>query len=135
MFARFAVILALVLQQVSFAAVVRPGTERGHEGMSCCQVVQATTCCGETVVEVVCSISQGPCECVAQSGPTRAPVPPAPVPARTDSAAAAIAAFLSDSKVAFSALTLRIPTWQPHVRRLGLRTHNQQLALLGVWRT
>ena len=135
MFSRFAVILALVVQQVSFAAVVRSNAQRDHESMPCCEVVETTTCCGETIVKVVCEFSQGPCECVVRSAPTRAPVPPAPAPARTDSAATSLAVFHAKSESAFSAFSPNLPAWLPHERIQGLRTHNQQLALLGVWQT
>lgn len=133
MFARFGIILALLVQQVSFAAVVRLSADR--DPVPCCQPVETTTCCGPRNVEVVCSVSQGACECVVQSVPTPDPVPPIPAPARTNSAAASITAFLAESEAAFSAFTARATIWQPRERIRGLLTHNQHLALLCVWRT
>jgi hypothetical protein len=132
---RLALILALALHPVLLRPVVGATAAATPPcvDQACCEVVQYTTCCGETVTERQCRRSGGgDCRCVAApSDGTPTPTPPLP-------------------RTAPDWNTLLLPTGAPltvgtptasgvaslaQTRHLGPGSHHLRQALLGIWRT
>lgn len=129
---RFLLILTLLVQQLALP-VVLPSAAQIEECVetTCCQVVETTTCCGETVREMRCGKTGGyECLCGLESGNSE-PTPDAPRPPDRNEIAPILAAL--------SGSVIDLPT---PIRSQALpaspaivRTHNETQALLCIWRT
>ena len=132
---RLLLISVFALQPALWQGAVSRAPGHSHAEPGCCVRVETTSCCGESVIESVCSKSGGECRCVAMPDENPAPVPPAPLP-RTDrdSLTAVIepqpdlldSPEMDGETVRFTAATFSL---------LQGRSHNEIQALLGVWRT
>jgi len=128
---RLALILILVVQQFSLPAVLALWMPADCDMMSCCRVVETTTCCGERTVEIQCGKSGGACVCDQEPGRSETPVPAVPT---ADSTGPAVAILPCEVTVAGershgSRVTGPGTTGPP------IRSHNTRQAFLGTWRT
>jgi len=133
MLTRLLVILTLVWQPLILRGAVVPPT-RSCEGMSCCEVVTRTTCCGQIEVVRLAPRNHDSCRCAV--GPTdSSPRPAAPLPGSERQTVVFVGLPpISVASAAFENAKPSIGSSAP----LGLHsdlTHNQIQAILGIWRT
>jgi hypothetical protein len=133
--------LWLILLLVWLPMPVRSGGSGSSEwpgsvcdaAQSCCQTVARTTCCGEKVVERLCTTTGGRCGS-AEPGNARGPRPEIPLtPTQRDLVIGVPVATGGIAPDKFDAV--RPPSCDPDDGPSGSLTHNELRALLGVWRT
>jgi hypothetical protein len=131
MFTRLALILVLIMPQLSLAAIVTRRMPAECRATSCCEVVETTTCCGKRTVEVRCGMSGGDCRCDQQPDRSDDPVPALPA---TDSTGLVFSLLPQNATVAFGRPE------RSRVNRAGatgpfVQPHNTRQAFFGLWRT
>jgi hypothetical protein len=125
--------LTLLLQHLMVPMAIAAGPGAGDCDMpGCCRSVESTTCCGATVVEMVCRRSGGACLCgVLPDDPNRVPATPAPRDGRELAGVYALAATAIGVFTGIRATRPR-PRWSDAPVH---RTHHGTQALLCVWQT
>lgn len=130
--ARLLLILMLVWQPLALQAVGAPASLASmSDAMGCCKIVETVSCCGKPVIEPVCSMTGGACNCDA--APTQ-PEQPTPALPGSNSAERALATLSFDAtSVAIVPLDSRLA--KAGMQERPVRSHNTIQAVLGIWRT
>ncbi|MEQ9616543.1 MAG: hypothetical protein RLN60_00745 [Phycisphaerales bacterium] len=134
---RSLLILALLWQPFAVFGTVgfgAPGDGVHGCEMSCCQIVERTSCCGERVTDEFCAKSGGACTCVG--APVREPQPRPEAPLSRVAYELVFLASVERPAIAWASIDsshLPVALTSRHVA--SGRTHNEQQAFLGIWRT
>ncbi|MCK4873857.1 MAG: hypothetical protein KAS72_14145 [Phycisphaerales bacterium] len=127
---RLLLILAILIQQLALPIAIGRAEPAECAATSCCQLVETTSCCGETVLVHSCAKTGGACHCSDRPGDSE-PAPKAPRPQRQHD--------LEPVFVAGPSSAVDSPTEAPAYVRLTCpaihRTHNETQALLCIWTT
>jgi len=134
---RLLLILTLLWQPfaaLGIAGARAPGSAEHACEISCCQVVERTTCCGEQIAAEYCARSGGACSCVAS--PERQPTPRPEVPLTRSHYEVVFLVSAERPELMWEAMTVARPTGPTGCGALiAGRSHNVQQAFLGIWRT
>ncbi len=128
---RLLLILTLLVQQLALPVVAsRSAPAQACDQTGCCQVVEATTCCGKNVRVMWCEKSGGN-ECFCGLAPGDSEPPEAPRPSDRDEITSVFVAVRGGVvDVLRSHVTQAAPA-PPAI----VRSHHEIRALLGIWRT
>lgn len=136
MLSRFLLTLAIAWQPLALWASPAPiGPTAECAAVSCCEVIERVSCCGDRVVEHVCGKTGGQCLCGMAPGDSPERGPEAPTPRSERISLVAVPAPL------FRIVAVVDAEASPRLLRaidlslLSGRNHNEVQALLGVWRT